>query len=130
MFEKSEALDIIQMSNEKLAIVKNDLYDKCDKLSKEILLSENRWDFLLKIQVYTYKHEMTISTDPKSDFLIVSELLLSADGCVVARRKRLDTPRFGKSTDAAIGRNTLVSEAIFANEIRVYGRSGSHVFRA
>lgn len=51
VFEKNEALDTIQMSNGKLAIVNNDLYDKCDKLSKEILLNENRWDFLLKIQV-------------------------------------------------------------------------------
>lgn len=51
MFEKNEQLDAIQMSNEKLTNSKTESFDKCDKLSKEILLNENQWDFLLKIQV-------------------------------------------------------------------------------
>lgn len=51
MFEKNEELDALQVSNEKLAVIKTEMFDKCDKLSKEILLNENRWDFLLKIQV-------------------------------------------------------------------------------
>lgn len=51
VFERNEELDAIQMSNAKLMKEKTELFDKCDKLSKEILLNENRWDFLLKIQV-------------------------------------------------------------------------------
>lgn len=51
VFEKNEALDAIQMSNAKLVTQKTELFEKYDKLSKEILLDENLWDFLLKIRV-------------------------------------------------------------------------------
>lgn len=85
MFAKNEALDAIQKSNAKLVNVKTELFDKCDKLSKEILLNESRWDFLLKIQVDASVkwHFRQISMR----ILPISELLLFADGRNVARRK-------------------------------------------
>lgn len=39
------------------------LHENYDKLTKEILLSEQQWDFLLRIQVTIFDHFYKFTTD-------------------------------------------------------------------
>lgn len=49
--EQSRALQHIQHKNQILRNRREILLESYDKLSKDILLSERQWDFLLRIQV-------------------------------------------------------------------------------
>lgn len=49
--QKNTELAAVQLENKKLRSTRDELTELCDKLSKDILISEREWEFLLLIQV-------------------------------------------------------------------------------